>query len=344
MIGWQKVFSRGFNGSSLSGREYEIVRKKLFCNYCKSISRQWGELLINSDYKGILWFYLYCPQDWHRFFTCLSTWNMMSLYKDDGWCLPPEKSRLTVLAKASKLRGAFHSRGGSWICCWVLGRITLEILSVLFCQHIFMASWGGKTLQVFNDQHGWEGKQEWDWWKYLLLFPKVYDNHLWRWTSAKRFGNSLKDFFWFCNIIFCKASNHMESSPPSIYHHLHNQIHNHYHDGIMMISLNHSIRPGSGFPKSTIVWPPASKSPTPDLQLNVLMMVEWCVVVGCVVDSDKLLRKELLTMIIVIAGQYPPSPARKERFVNIIDTSTNKVGKLNINFRICKLCWTSNFL
>ena len=35
-------------------------------------------------------------------------------------------------------------------------------------------------------------------------------------------------------------------------------------------------------------------------------------------------------------GQYPP-PARKERFVNNIDTSTHKVSKLNINFRICEL-------
>ena len=36
-------------------------------------------------------------------------------------------------------------------------------------------------------------------------------------------------------------------------------------------------------------------------------------------------------------GQYPP-PARKERFVNNIDTSTHKVSKLNFNFRICELC------
>ena len=35
-------------------------------------------------------------------------------------------------------------------------------------------------------------------------------------------------------------------------------------------------------------------------------------------------------------GQYP-LPARKERFVNNIDTSTRKVSKLNLNFRICKL-------
>ena len=34
-------------------------------------------------------------------------------------------------------------------------------------------------------------------------------------------------------------------------------------------------------------------------------------------------------------GQYPP-PARKERFVNNIDTSTHKVSKLNFNFRICE--------
>ena len=40
-------------------------------------------------------------------------------------------------------------------------------------------------------------------------------------------------------------------------------------------------------------------------------------------------------------GQYPP-PARKERFVNNIDTSTHKVSKLNFNFRICELC--SNML
>ena len=35
-------------------------------------------------------------------------------------------------------------------------------------------------------------------------------------------------------------------------------------------------------------------------------------------------------------GQYPP-PARKERFVNNIDTSTHKVSKLNLNFRIREL-------
>ena len=35
-------------------------------------------------------------------------------------------------------------------------------------------------------------------------------------------------------------------------------------------------------------------------------------------------------------GQYPP-PARKERFVNNIDTNTHKVSKLNINFRIREL-------
>ena len=33
----------------------------------------------------------------------------------------------------------------------------------------------------------------------------------------------------------------------------------------------------------------------------------------------------------------PRPPARKERFVNNIDTSTRKVSKLNLNFRICKL-------
>ena len=41
-------------------------------------------------------------------------------------------------------------------------------------------------------------------------------------------------------------------------------------------------------------------------------------------------------------GQYPP-PARKERFVNNIDTSTRKVSKLNLNFRICKLWKCSCF-
>ena len=35
--------------------------------------------------------------------------------------------------------------------------------------------------------------------------------------------------------------------------------------------------------------------------------------------------------------------ARKERFVNNIGTSTHKVSKLNINFRICELCPNTNF-